>query len=110
MAKVALETIGCRLNQYETERLAECLIGLGLERVSYKQRADLYVLNTCTVTGRADADCRKLINRARRLNKDAIIAVTGCYTVSSPDEIDELGVADLVVDNDRKMRLAELLQ
>jgi len=110
MAKVALETIGCRLNQYETERLAEALIGLGLERVSYRQKADIYVLNTCTVTGRADADCRKLLNRARRLNRDAVIAVTGCYTVSRPDEIEELGAVDLVVDNDRKMRLPELLR
>ncbi len=110
MAKVALETIGCRLNQYETERLAEALAGLGLERVSYKEKADLYVLNTCTVTGRADADCRKLINRARRLNEEAIIAVTGCYTVSRPDEIAGLGVVDLIVDNDGKMRLPELLR
>jgi threonylcarbamoyladenosine tRNA methylthiotransferase MtaB len=110
MKKVALETVGCRLNQYETERLAEKLTGLGLERVSYKEKADLYVLNTCTVTGRADADCRKLINRARRLNNEAAIIVAGCYAVSRPDEIAGLDGVDLIIGNDRKMKIPEILQ
>ncbi len=110
MKKVALETIGCRLNQYETERLAEKLINLGLRRISYKEKADLYVLNTCTVTGRADADCRKLINRARRLNDRAVIVVAGCYAVSQPDEIAGLDGVDLIIGNDRKMRIPEILR
>jgi threonylcarbamoyladenosine tRNA methylthiotransferase MtaB len=110
MKKVALETIGCRLNQYETERLAEKLIGLGLRRIGYKEKADLYVLNTCTVTGRADADCRKLINRARRLNGDAVIIVAGCYAVSRPDEIAGLDGVDLIIGNDRKMSIPEILK
>ncbi len=110
MKRVALETVGCRLNQYETERLAEKLIGLGLQRISYKEKADLYVLNTCTVTGRADADCRKLINRARRLNDGAVIVVAGCYAVSQPDELAGLSGIDLIIGNDRKMRIPEILQ
>lgn len=110
MKKVALETVGCRLNQYETERLAERLIGLGLQRIGYKEKADLYVLNTCTVTGRADADCRKLINRARRLNGEAVIIVAGCYAVSQPDEVAGLDGVDLIVGNDRKMRIPEILK
>ena len=109
MAKVALETVGCRLNQYETERLAGELAELGLHRVSYDEKADLYILNTCTVTGRADADCRKLIHRARRLNDHAIIVVVGCYVVSKPEEIAELDGVDLAIGNDQKMHLAELL-
>jgi threonylcarbamoyladenosine tRNA methylthiotransferase MtaB len=110
MKKVALETVGCRLNQYETERLAEKLIGLGLQRISYKEKADLYVLNTCTVTGRADADCRKLINRARRLSGDAVIVVAGCYAVSQPDAIASLDGVDLIIGNDRKMQITDLLR
>jgi len=103
MKKVALETIGCRLNQ------AEQLIGLGLERIGYKEKADLYILNTCTVTGRADADCRKLIKRARRLNDDAVIVVAGCYAVSQPGELAQLDGIDLIIGNDRKMRIPEIL-
>jgi len=106
---VALETVGCRLNQYETEKMAGELAELGLRRVSYNEKADLYILNTCTVTGRADADCRKLIHRARRLNEHAIIVVAGCYVVSKPEEIAGLDGVDLAVGNDQKMHLAELL-
>ena len=69
----------------------------------------MYILNTCTVTGRADADCRKLIHRARRLNDHAIIVVVGCYVVSKPEEIAELDGVDLAIGNDQKMHLAELL-
>lgn len=110
MAKVALETVGCRLNQYETEKIAGQLVAAGMERVDYKKKADLYILNSCTVTGRADADCRKLINRARRLNDQAIIVVTGCYVVSQPDQIAGLDVVDLTVDNDGKARIADILR
>jgi threonylcarbamoyladenosine tRNA methylthiotransferase MtaB len=110
MKTVALETVGCRLNQYETEKIASQLIEAGMKRVSYKDRADLYILNSCTVTGRADADCRKLINRARRLNANAVVVVTGCYVESQPDQIADLNAADLTAGNDNKDRLSEILQ
>ncbi len=110
MKKVALETVGCRLNYYETEKIASQLIAAGMKRVSYKDHADLYILNSCTVTGRADADCRKLINRARRLNDKAVVVVTGCYVVSQLQQIEDLNAADLTVDNDNKDRLSEILQ
>ncbi len=64
MKKVALETIGCRLNQYETEKLASQLTALGMQRVDFNSEADLYIVNTCTVTGRADASCRRAIAHA----------------------------------------------
>lgn len=108
--KVALETVGCRLNQYETERIAGQLVAAGMERVDYKKKADLYVLNSCTVTGRADADCRKLINRARRLNDNAVIVVTGCYVVSQPEQIADLDIVDMTVDNDDKARITDILK
>lgn len=109
MAKVALETVGCRLNRYETTKLAAKLVALGMERVSYAEQADLYILNTCTVTGRADADCRKLIARAHRQNKNAIIIVTGCYAVSQRDIAGTLAGVNLVVGNEDKERLPEIL-
>ena len=110
MTTMALETVGCRLNQSETERLAAELVNLGFQRVSYKEKADLYILNTCTVTGRADADCRKLINRALRLNKDAVMVVTGCYVVSTPASVAKIDGVDLLVGNDDKMRLPQIIR
>jgi len=109
MAKVALATVGCRLNQCETEKLAAELVGLGLERVAYNEEADLYILNSCTVTGRADADCRKLINRAYRRNKDAVIVVAGCYVVSEREKIAAMTGVDLAVGNDEKSRVPDII-
>lgn len=109
MAKVALKTVGCRLNQYETTMLADKLTALGLEQVSYTDKADLYILNTCTVTGRADADCRRLIARAHRQNNKAIIVVTGCYAVSQKEKISALEGVDLVIGNKDKEHLPEIL-
>jgi threonylcarbamoyladenosine tRNA methylthiotransferase MtaB len=110
MAKVALATVGCRLNQYETEKLAVELVGLGLKRVAYNEEADLYILNSCTVTGRADADCRKLINRAYRRNKDAVMVVAGCYVVSEREKIAGMNGVDMVVRNDEKSRLPDMVR
>ena len=110
MAKVALATVGCRLNQYETERLASVLMARGMVRVAYDHPADLYILNSCTVTGHADADCRKLVNRAYRANKDAVIIVTGCYAVSERETVAALQGVDLVIGNDEKERLPEILE
>jgi threonylcarbamoyladenosine tRNA methylthiotransferase MtaB len=110
MTKVAFETVGCRLNQYETEKLADELTQLGMERVEYNDEADLYILNSCTVTGRADADCRKLINRTYRKNKDAVMVVAGCYVVSERQKVAEMNGVDIVVGNDDKSELPKILQ
>jgi len=109
MAKVAVETVGCRLNQYETEQIAHRLVTMGMEQVRFKDKADLYIINTCTVTGRADADCRKLINRAHRNGEDAVIIVTGCYVVSEREELSRLDGVCLVVDNDHKLSIPDMI-
>ncbi|MCK5126323.1 MAG: tRNA (N(6)-L-threonylcarbamoyladenosine(37)-C(2))-methylthiotransferase MtaB [candidate division Zixibacteria bacterium] len=110
MAKVALTTVGCRLNQYETEKIAVELTSMGLTQVNYNDMADLYILNTCTVTGRADADCRKLINRAYRKNPKAVMVVAGCYVVAEKETISEMNGVDLVVGNDSKMELPTIIK
>ncbi|MFH1700396.1 MAG: tRNA (N(6)-L-threonylcarbamoyladenosine(37)-C(2))-methylthiotransferase MtaB [Candidatus Zixiibacteriota bacterium] len=109
MKKMALTTVGCRLNQYETEQIAAKLSGCGLHRVPFSEKADLYILNTCTVTGRADSDCRNLIKRAYRLNPDAVMVVAGCYAVSEKEMLSEMNSVDLVVNNKQKMELPDLL-
>ncbi len=107
--RFAVETIGCRLNQYETERMANQLTCLGLDRVDYNQEADLYLINTCTVTGRADASCRNIISRAARRKNGAVIVVAGCYVDSEPDKTAQLYGVDLVVKNSDKDNIAKIL-
>jgi threonylcarbamoyladenosine tRNA methylthiotransferase MtaB len=101
----SLHSIGCRLNQYEVAALAAKLESLGFQQVAFGEPADLTVINTCTVTGRADADARNAIRRARRLSPHAKIVVTGCYAQAQPDEVDALEQVDLRVDNLQKDRL-----
>ena len=87
MKKMALETVGCRLNQYDTERIAVRLGQYGFQRVAFHEPADIYIINTCTVTGRADATCRNLISRAARRNGDSPVVVVGCYVDSDGNRV-----------------------
>jgi threonylcarbamoyladenosine tRNA methylthiotransferase MtaB len=103
----ALATIGCRLNQYELEALGARLEALGFQEVAEGEPADVTVINTCSVTARADADGRKALRRARRQSPGGKIVVTGCFASAQPDELRVLGDVDLIVDNRDKDRLAE---
>ena len=95
MKRVAFTTFGCRLNQYDTETVRTLMEGTGNWRsVSAHAEADVYVVNTCSVTSRADATARKAIRRIHRARPNAQIVVTGCYAQRAPEEIAELdGVA-----------------
>ncbi|MGH8014910.1 MAG: tRNA (N(6)-L-threonylcarbamoyladenosine(37)-C(2))-methylthiotransferase MtaB, partial [Candidatus Zixiibacteriota bacterium] len=77
--KLVCQTFGCRLNQYETEKMAAELRPFGFERVNESDSADLYLINTCTVTHRADRDCKSYIRKAAQKNPQAKIVVAGCY-------------------------------
>ncbi|RKX19336.1 MAG: hypothetical protein DRP51_07580, partial [Candidatus Zixiibacteriota bacterium] len=107
--RFAVETIGCRLNQYETEKIANRLTRLGFDRVEYNQEADLYLINTCTVTGRADASSRNIISRAARRKNEAVVVVVGCYVDSEPEKIAQLYGVDLVVKNSDKDNIVKIL-
>lgn len=95
--KVAFSTLGCRVNQYESEAMAEKFIREGYEVVDYSEVADVYVINTCTVTNMGDKKSRQIISRARRLNDKAIIAVVGCYSQMAPKEISAIEGVDVVL-------------
>jgi threonylcarbamoyladenosine tRNA methylthiotransferase MtaB len=110
MKSVALETVGCRLNQYETERIAHDLCRSGLMRVPFDQEADLYIVNTCTVTGRADATCRNIISRVTRRRKRSAVVVIGCYVSSDPQSVRRLSGVDLVIDNNNKENVPLILR
>lgn len=95
--KVAFATLGCRVNQYESEAMTEKFIREGYEVVPYDQFSDVYVINTCTVTNMGDKKSRQMINRAKRLNEDAIVAVVGCYSQIAPNEVSGIEGVDVVL-------------
>ena len=107
--KVALETLGCKLNQAETELLARELVEAGYELVSRVSEADIYVLNTCTVTHTADSKSRHRLRHAYRHNPDALIVATGCYVQRAHQEVTSLNGVSLVVNNEEKERLLHII-
>ncbi|MCT4605284.1 MAG: tRNA (N(6)-L-threonylcarbamoyladenosine(37)-C(2))-methylthiotransferase MtaB [Marinisporobacter sp.] len=103
MKKVAFYTLGCKVNQYETEAMGEMFEKKGYEIVDSTELADVYVINTCTVTNLGDRKSRQFIRRAKRKNPKAVIAVVGCYSQTSPEEVSSIeGVNIVLGTNDRK--------
>ncbi len=107
--KVAIQTVGCRLNQYESERIVAQLAPYGFERVMPTEQADLYIINTCTVTHRADSSCRNMIRRAVRRNPEARVVVVGCYVDADPQLLASMEGVDLIVDNAHKDDIGKIL-
>ena len=97
MARVALHTLGCKLNFAETSTLGGQFLDRGYDVVSFSEAADVYVLNTCSVTERADRECRQLIRRALRRSPGAVVVVTGCYAQLAPEEIASIDGVDYVL-------------
>jgi threonylcarbamoyladenosine tRNA methylthiotransferase MtaB len=108
--KIALETLGCKLNQAETESLARQFVQAGYELVHHPGEADVYILNTCTVTHTADAKARHQLRLARRQNPDIFIIATGCYAQRAAAEITAIAGVDCVVDNSEKSNLLQILK
>lgn len=109
--KVGFYTLGCKLNFSETSTLSRGFETLGFERIKTKgEKADIYVINTCSVTDHADKKCRNIIRKLVKENPDAIIAVTGCYAQLKPQEIAEIDGVDLVIGNNDKGNLIELVK
>lgn len=107
--RVALATIGCKLNQYETEGMRESLTSAGACIVPFNAEADVYIVNTCTVTSRADYKSRQLARRAHRTNPQALVVVTGCYATTNPEELAEIDGVGLVLPLSEKGLLVERL-
>ena len=105
--RVAIATLGCKVNQYDSAVIDRMVAERGWRTVDFDHVADAYVVNTCTVTDRADGDARKLARKARRLNPGSRVIFTGCYAQTSPDEIARLGYVDYVIGLGR---LPELLR
>jgi threonylcarbamoyladenosine tRNA methylthiotransferase MtaB len=108
--KVALETLGCKVNQYETEAVGELFRRRGYRLVDPWEAADIYVINTCTVTSASDRKCRQAIRRFRRLNPDALIVAMGCYTQHAPNEVAALPGVAVVVGVDQRGQVVDLVE
>lgn len=98
----AITTLGCKVNQFESAEMIEQFRSAGWEMVPFSEKADLYLVNSCTVTGRSDAESRKLLRRARRANPEAKVIATGCYAQVSPEELKALSEVDQVLGNQEK--------
>lgn len=109
MKKAALHNLGCKVNAYETEAMQHLLEEAGYEIVPFTQKADVYVINTCSVTNMADRKSRQMLHKAKKNNPDSIVVATGCYVQTSEKEVlNDLSV-DIVIGNDRKHDLVRLL-
>lgn len=110
MSTVAFHNLGCKVNSYETQAMLEIMVKEGFDIVSFDDVADVYVINTCSVTNIADRKSRQIIHRARKNNPDACVVATGCYVQGlSDDERKEIG-ADIVIGNNRKGEIAGLVE
>ncbi|MBO9129591.1 tRNA (N(6)-L-threonylcarbamoyladenosine(37)-C(2))-methylthiotransferase MtaB [Bacillus sp. 165] len=110
MPHVAFHTLGCKVNHYETEAIWQLFKQAGYERTEFERRADVYVINTCTVTNTGDKKSRQIIRRAVRQNPDAVICVTGCYAQTSPAEIMAIPGVDIVVGTQDRTKMLEYIE
>jgi threonylcarbamoyladenosine tRNA methylthiotransferase MtaB len=110
MPTVAFHTLGCKVNFYDTEGIWQVFQAAGYHQVEFDQVADVYVINTCTVTNTGDKKSRQMIRRAIRKNSEAIVAVTGCYAQVAPQEIAAIHGVDLVIGNDKKSKIVEYVE
>jgi len=109
MKKIAFKTLGCRLNLYETDAIASQLAGKDYQVVDFGEKADIYVINTCTVTNQSDQKSRSVINQTQRLNPDALTVVTGCMATNYKKDLEGNDKIDYVVDNEHKTSIPSIL-
>ncbi|HEY7535904.1 MAG TPA: tRNA (N(6)-L-threonylcarbamoyladenosine(37)-C(2))-methylthiotransferase MtaB [Thermodesulfobacteriota bacterium] len=110
MKRVSFVTLGCKVNQYDSAYIINMLPEESYTEVSFPDEADIYVINTCTVTHKADAETRHFISRAKRINPDGVVIVTGCYAQVSPSELENVKGVDYIMGNFDKVNLIEAIQ
>ena len=108
--KVALHNLGCKVNAYELEAVEQLLEARGYEIVPFEPGADIYIINTCTVTNIADRKSRQMLHRAKKMNPQALVAAVGCYAQARGGELERDPAIDLVIGNNRKKEIPDLLE
>lgn len=109
MRKAALHNLGCKVNSYETEAMTQLLKKAGYEIVSFQDHADVYIINTCSVTNMADRKSRQMLHKAKKQNPNAVVVATGCYVQTATEKVAQDLSIDLVVGNNRKKDIVEIL-
>ena len=107
---VALHTLGCKLNFSETSTIGNQFLKNGFSIVDLKEKADVYVFNTCTVTESAEKECRQLVRKVLRINPQAFVIVTGCYAQLRPEEIVAIDGVDAVLGSNEKFEIFSLIK
>ncbi len=110
MKKSAFYTLGCKVNQYETEAMTELFANAGYEICNFSEKADVYIINTCSVTNMGDRKSRQIIRRAKKTNPKAIIAVTGCYAQTAPDEVLSVEGVNIVIGTQDRKNIVSLVE
>lgn len=108
--KVALHNLGCKVNAYETEAMGEMFTEQGYEIVPFKEGADIYVINTCTVTNIADRKSRQMLHKAKKMNPEAVVVAVGCYAQAFVNELEKDEAIDIIVGNDRKKEIVNIVE
>lgn len=108
--KVAFCSLGCKVNQYETNAMAQKFIEHGYEVVEFDEYADVYIVNTCTVTNVADRKSRQMLRRAKEINKDATLVACGCYAQVAKDELKKIPEIDLIIGNNEKNDIIQIVE
>lgn len=109
MKTVAFHTLGCKVNTYETEAMQQLMEEAGYMSVDFSEKADVYIVNTCSVTNIADRKSRQMLHKARKMNKDAIVVAAGCYVESAKNRIDEDLSIDIIVGNNNKNDIVNII-
>lgn len=110
MKKAALHNLGCKVNSYETEAMQQLLEQAGYEIVPFREGADIYIINTCSVTNIADRKSRQMLHRAKKMNPDAVVVAAGCYVQAAGEELKKDPAIDLVIGNNKKTELVPILE
>lgn len=108
--KVAIHTLGCKVNTYESQAMLKLFEQRGYEEVSFKEQADVYVINTCTVTNTGDSKSRQMIRKAIRKNPDAVICVVGCYAQVAPEEIEAIDGVSVILGTQFRHEIVDLVE
>lgn len=110
MSKVAFHTLGCKVNQYETEAITEQFIAAGYEVARFEESADIYVVNTCTVTNIADKKSRKMLSKAKKMNNDSVVVAVGCYVQVAHDSLEDTPYIDVLIGNTHKNEVVSIVE
>jgi len=109
MKKVALHTLGCKVNTYETAAMQQSLEAQGYDIVPFSDKADIYIVNTCTVTNIADRKSRQMLHKAKKMNKEAVVVAVGCYVQSAREALEADDTVDIIIGNNKKKDLIQIL-